>query len=49
MLLIILQVYITLYLLSFAADDLDGSGLQLEKIRQLFKFFLGIFGEIAKH
>ena len=47
MLLIILQVYITLYLLSFAADDLDGSGLQLEKIGRFFKVLPVYFGEIA--
>ena len=48
MLLIILQVYITLYLLkSFAADGLNGSGLRLEKIGEFFQVLPAHFGEIA--
>ena len=49
MLLIILKVYISKYLLCFAADDLDGSGLQLEKIGQFFQVLPGYFGEIASN
>ena len=43
-----LQVYISYYLLSFAADGLDEDGLHLEKIGQFFQVLPVYFGEIAK-
>ena len=46
---ITLQVYISSYLLSFAADGLDGNGLQLEKIGQFFQVLAVYFGEIAEN
>ena len=48
MLTIALRVFKNKYLLSFAVDGLDGNGLQLEKIDQLFQILLADFGEIAK-
>ena len=43
MLTITLRVYIIWHLLSFAADGLDGNGLQLEKIGQFFRVLAEFF------